>query len=323
MGLFGSLTNVIKLAVSTSLLTVLLLMVDWNTAWLEIRGIPPWLAILAMVLLALQFLISTWKWRAALLAADVRVPFESLLKTYCIGFFFSNFLPGNVGGDIYRAYRTGRFGTLAVASLAIVVERLVGLAALLLVAAAGLLWIFMDRGVIGGELLSLSLVGLLAGYFVAPILVLHVLKHSRSWRRWLPPSIGPVSDSIDVMYSRSSRVLELQLVCLLFQVVATLIVALLFAGIGVTWVIPEAAVANGAGSVAAILPISFNGLGVTEASFAGAATQLDIGLTEATLVSLLVRFLVLPLVILFGFLYLFDKDVAAPGTVAATEPETP
>jgi len=47
-----------------------------------------------------------------------------------VGYFFNNFLPGNVGGDVMRGYGLARYTErTAEAALSVVVDRIVGLMA--------------------------------------------------------------------------------------------------------------------------------------------------------------------------------------------------
>lgn len=94
--------RVVRFVISVGLLTLLLFMIDWDGARSKLAAIPPELAVAAVVIFAFQFVISAWKWRASLLARGVDIPFRFLLRTYCIGAYFSSFLPSNVGGDVYR-----------------------------------------------------------------------------------------------------------------------------------------------------------------------------------------------------------------------------
>jgi uncharacterized protein (TIRG00374 family) len=62
---------------------------------------------------------------------QVRIPFYLLWKFYMIGFFFSNFLPTNWGGDFVRIYDTGIYSQNWEKSTAsIIVDRIMGLFAL-------------------------------------------------------------------------------------------------------------------------------------------------------------------------------------------------
>jgi len=83
-------------------------------------------------------------------------------------------------------------------------------------------------------------------------------------------------------------------------------------GNGILWIIVEFAVANDAGYVTGILSILGRGPGLNEASFAGVASQLSIGLTEATVVC----FLTFPLVMLSPLMYMFEARIE-PDNVAS------
>ena len=308
---------------SAGLLALLVLLIDWGEAWSGLRNLPISVAFAATLIFAMQFVISTWKWYVSLRAMNVRVPFQFLFRVYGTGAFFSTFLPSNIGGDVYRTYRTSPYCRFPVAVAAVVLERVLGLVALLLVALLGLLWLFTRSGQISVTI-SVAVASLsIASYFLVPLMALHCMHGISPWMRRLPAKLSFVATAHGVLHANRGQLLQLLALCLLFQLVATGAIALLFAGIGVSWAIAESAVANGAGSIAAILPISINGLGITEASFAGVASQLGIGFTEAAMVSLLVRLLVLPLVIGFALMYVFEKrskpmPIAVKGEVAQT-----
>ena len=307
--------------ISGGLLVLLMLLVDWSKAWEGLKSLPLELAVAAMFVFAVQFVISTWKWDVSLRALDVRVPFGFLFRTYGVGAFFSTFLPSNVGGDVYRTYRTAGYCSFPVALAAVALERILGLIALLLVASLGVLWLLMRGGEISGSVFVAAAAFSITSYFLAPLIALHFLHGVRPWMQRLPAKFSFVAAAHDVLHANRARLLQLLAICLLFQVVATGAVALLFAGVGISWAIAESAVANGAGSIAAILPISINGLGITEASFAGVASQLNIGFTEAAMVSFLVRILVLPLIIGFAVTYVFGKQSEPVGASAIAKVE--
>jgi glycosyltransferase 2 family protein len=77
-----------------------------------------------------------------------RVPFEfrTLQKYYFIAMFFNNFLPSTIGGDSYRVIKTmhnPRSRSSAV--IAVLMERLTGLAALLLLGYLGAIVEYLRR----------------------------------------------------------------------------------------------------------------------------------------------------------------------------------
>jgi uncharacterized protein (TIRG00374 family) len=91
----------------------------------------------ALVLHVVGVLTSAFRWQLLLRAQGVPVPVGYLTTSYLVGFFFNNFLPGSVGGDVYRAWDTVRFsGDKARSFAVILVERATGLITLLCLASA-------------------------------------------------------------------------------------------------------------------------------------------------------------------------------------------
>src|SRR6056297_2106190 len=56
----------------------------------------------AFLLLFINTLISTLKWRILLKADGLKIKYSFLLQSYMVGTFMNMFLPSSVGGDIVR-----------------------------------------------------------------------------------------------------------------------------------------------------------------------------------------------------------------------------
>jgi uncharacterized protein (TIRG00374 family) len=120
-----------KLLVTLGTLAFLLTRVPLGELAEAFRGaLWPWLA-LALVANSLLLVTSTWKWQRLLIAIGIEPGFWVLFRSYTIGFFFSSFLPGTVGGDVARwhAASSDRHSRLKVAAT-ILVERITGVVAL-------------------------------------------------------------------------------------------------------------------------------------------------------------------------------------------------
>jgi hypothetical protein len=77
------------------------------------------------------------KWYILLRAQGISVPFRAVLSYTYVGFFFNNFLPANVGGDVMRGYGLARYTEQAAgAAISVVVDRIVGLLAFVTAALA-------------------------------------------------------------------------------------------------------------------------------------------------------------------------------------------
>jgi uncharacterized protein (TIRG00374 family) len=102
------------------------------------RADPEWIGV-ALALVPLGFGCSVGRWQLLLAAAGHRLGFATLLRAFLIGIFFNNFLPSTIGGDALRARESWHAGVPAGTAVAVVlVDRFLGLVALLLFAAAAL-----------------------------------------------------------------------------------------------------------------------------------------------------------------------------------------
>ena len=80
------------------------------------------------------------RWRALLGLAGVRLPFRRIVGLHLVALFFNVVIPGNVGGDAIKALYVARDTDPAkrISLLLVVfIERLMGLAGLVLVATTG------------------------------------------------------------------------------------------------------------------------------------------------------------------------------------------
>ena len=95
----------------------------------------------AIVLLAFQSIaVQTWRWAKVLTAIDRPVPGMSLLSAVVISLFFNQVLPSTVGGDGMRVWHLKKLGQpLGPAVRSVLIDRLIGLLALMLLSAAGAL----------------------------------------------------------------------------------------------------------------------------------------------------------------------------------------
>jgi uncharacterized membrane protein YbhN (UPF0104 family) len=128
----------VKLAVSIVLLVVLFWSTDVGSLWTTARQASlPWLAV-ALLIFAINVGAAAWRWRLLLAAQHVHVRTRSLLSSCLVANFFNNFLPSNIGGDVIRIRDTARpAGSKTLATTVILVDRGLGMMALVLVAAMG------------------------------------------------------------------------------------------------------------------------------------------------------------------------------------------
>jgi hypothetical protein len=310
----------LKILVSVGLIGYLLYAVDWRSAIAELGQAQPIALLIAILILFAQILVSAWKWQISLSIHALEWPTGKLVRIILIALFFNNFLPTAVGGDIYRAYRTfPASGTKTGAVSAILLDRVVGLLSLLFVGAIGAAVIFVRDGN--------ATLGWLSAVFALPVMigvVLPSLLRSALFRPLLKklarvPKLEPLVQNARSILGNGRKLINLLGVSILFQTLAILAIVLLFAAVRTTGIVAESAVVGTTYAIASLLPISINGLGVMEGSFALTARNLGIAFDSAVVVSLVLRLAMILPSLLGGVVFLWDKGRAADGARSAIE----
>lgn len=100
---------------------------------LLLRASPVWL-VLGAVATLLQLLAGAWRWQLVHhLLGGARVAFGPMFRGFCRGMLFGQLLPSSIGSDAIRAVDLARGSSLTSAVRSVVCDRLLGLAALLLI----------------------------------------------------------------------------------------------------------------------------------------------------------------------------------------------
>ncbi len=134
------LTTALKVFVSVGLLAYLLFrfLSDPNDRALLLATLTTanyWYLILALIFFVLAIVNASLKWYILLRAQGVPIPLSALINYTFVGFFFNNFLPANVGGDIMRGYGVARYTERSAdAAVSVVVDRIIGLMAFMFTA---------------------------------------------------------------------------------------------------------------------------------------------------------------------------------------------
>jgi uncharacterized protein (TIRG00374 family) len=304
----------IKLAVALVLIAILVWFVDWRESLLLLRGLQLLPASCAFALLALGVILSTLKWQVLLAAHAVRLSLPRLLKYYWIGFFFSNFLPSNVGGDIARLTLMYKIADLTVIGASILMERLIGLWVLLFIAAICLLMrsqYFSQLGI----LLPMWLLVLSLGGALSLVLILAArvgtwsnarLKSARLAERIVLTMIK-TANALAYYRGRTKAISIAVFVSVLFYGSMILAQYSIIASIGgyvplvdVSFIAPLIALVS-------FIPISVNALGLAEGAFVLFYTQAGLSPEQALAAAVLRRVLMLGYSLIGGVIWLWEK----------------
>ena len=130
--------QILKAGVSVGLLVWLFRQVDAARLWAAVKSASlAWLAVAAL-LYFVMLVVSSWRWNILLRAQGIVVRLRTLICSFLVATFFNNFLPSNIGGDVVRVRDTsGPANSRTLAATVVLVDRGLGLLALVLVAALG------------------------------------------------------------------------------------------------------------------------------------------------------------------------------------------
>jgi glycosyltransferase 2 family protein len=136
----AGLATVLRIAVSVALVAWILRKAPVHEVFEAFRSADLRFVLLSVVLNPIGYWASVNRWRLLLRSQGGDASFGFLLRSFLVGVFFNNLLPGTIGGDAVRAVSTSRAGVGRAAAVAIVfVDRFIGLLALMLFAIAGVL----------------------------------------------------------------------------------------------------------------------------------------------------------------------------------------
>jgi glycosyltransferase 2 family protein len=291
----------IKIAVSAGLLYLLLSRVDLARLWSTTRTASiPWL-LGALGLYFAMIFVSAWRWELLLRAQGIAVRLATLLRSYLIATFFNNFLPSNIGGDVIRIRDTApAAGSKTRAATVVLVDRGIGLLALVFVAAAGASMMPAGSpvaGPFGPGLLWLTLAAGLAlatpmlvvphrvGKLLTPLKALH--------QEWVEERIGRLVSSL-TRFRETPVALSLGFVgAIVVQAVLVFFYAAIAQALRIPIPMAHLAVLVPLSFIVQMAPVSVNGLGVREATFSYYFSQLGLPLESALALSFLGAVLVM------------------------------
>jgi uncharacterized protein (TIRG00374 family) len=125
-------TKYIKLVVSLAFLVLLFKLVRKHDFFAMFRQFDITYFVVSLLFVPLMIMINSLKWKVVLALQGTPIGFWKLVRIYFIGYYFSNILPSNVGGDIIRSYYAGKqINSQSYAAVSVFVERITGLLILL------------------------------------------------------------------------------------------------------------------------------------------------------------------------------------------------
>jgi uncharacterized protein (TIRG00374 family) len=315
------LITLLKAAVSLALLAFLFSRVDAPRLWHLARSASiPWIAT-ALALYYLMICVSAWRWGVLLDAQGLHFPLRRLTSSFFVATFFNNFLPSNIGGDVVRIADTApAAGSRTRAATVVLIDRGMGLLGLALIAATGATLTRVDLGPVGPGLLWL-------GFIVAVAVAAPALLNPEAFTRLLKPLRVLHAEWIDIRLARLtdslSRFKETPAAlasCFAGAIVVQAILVAFYLAVARSMRIPvgfaELALVVPISFIVQMVPISMNGFGVREATFAFYFTRFGLPLESGLLVSFVGAAVIMLFSLSGGAVYLSRLRTGTPFSTA-------
>ncbi|HEY8536396.1 MAG TPA: lysylphosphatidylglycerol synthase transmembrane domain-containing protein [Vicinamibacterales bacterium] len=269
----GGASRWLKLAVTLALYVLVFYRTDAGASLARLGAARPEFVAAAVILYMAGQAVSTWRWQLLLGPVGLRAAYSRLLGFYFTGMFFNLFLPTIIGGDAVKAVLLAReTGRPARAAGSVFMERNVGLGSLLVVALVAA-YLAPPVTLLGVPLTVLVwLIG--AGYAVANLVLFrpHVYRIADRIVAATPlarfrPRAASLYEAIEPYTSARHPMLLAFVLSFAHQIV---VIAVVFLGArALALDVPPAALAVFVPlvSLAGMIPVSVNGLGVREALY--------------------------------------------------------
>jgi uncharacterized membrane protein YbhN (UPF0104 family) len=265
----------LKIVVSIVLLTLLFSKIDAARLWAIARQASlRWFGV-ALAIYSINVIASTWRWHLLLDAQEVDVRKRWLFGSFLVASFFNNFLPSNIGGDVIRIRDTAKpAGSRTLAATVVLMDRVLGLMALVLVAAVGAsaagavhpaalpiwpAWLWV--GLLAGAAASAPAVFAPAGFgrFLQPLTVFHP--------EWVGNRIEKLTEVLTRFRSRPGALARCFATAVFVQATMVLFYFAVTHALRLSISLSDVAVIVPISFVVQMLPVSFGGFGIREATF--------------------------------------------------------
>lgn len=137
----GALSRALRLLLGLGLMAALLFYSDPRAVWESLAGAAPSWLLAAITLVILDRVSNAYRWLLLVRAIEPgrHVALRAAVHVFFVSGFLGSFLPGSVGGDAVRTFALSRLHVPAADAFAsVVVDRMLGIASVLLMATGGL-----------------------------------------------------------------------------------------------------------------------------------------------------------------------------------------
>lgn len=306
----------IRILIGTLLIGVLLYLADWKGTLKQFEKVEIAPVAIAFLLLNANIFISSLKWKILLHAKSIAISWWLLARSYWIGTFFGNYLPTSVGGDIVRLIMFNNIGRTASMAASIAWERITGLCVLLGLSLAvlivrpqyfqvGKIWLFLWLLVFAG----IATIGALITMGDKLIAVVNKISlKPGGFAGKLVQKLGKFVNAIHEYRNEKKAIFISLLLSVPFYFAGILLNYMLFGAIDAKVEFVDVMCILPIVYLVSLLPISLNGLGLSEGAFVVFFGQIGVPAHQALAVAIIRRLIHLMVSLVGGLLWLLSKN---------------
>lgn len=312
-------SRLLRAAISALLLLLLITRLNLSELGSTLSQVIPSLLLFGVLLFVAASLISVFKWQLILKAQGIHAPFFYLVSLFYIGFFFSNFLPTNFGGDVVKIFKLSQTtGQPIESASSVFIDRASSTFALLLIA--------IVPAIIELRMLGTGVSVAILSVFIIAVIVI-VLGSNAGFVRRLSKLPLLRSDpmglrrharnfyfSLHDFRHKKGTLVAMMAISLVYQVVQIFSIYFLALSLGIELSVLYYFIFIPVIMTVSMIPISLNGLGVREVSWVFLFEQAGISRTAAFSMSILMLLVMTATSLFGGVFYLFDRILPEPQT---------
>lgn len=282
-------------------------MIDFDTLVSAVKNAETKFLALSLFFMILSLLSAAYRWQYVIHMKNRFISFRASVREYFIGAFFNNFLPSSIGGDVVRIIgAAGEIDSKEIAFSSVFIERAVGLVALVAVGLIGFIFlnISSDPAFLGISLILLT--SLIMGLFII------INKKTNSilcdlLKTYLPEKISNALMSYLEDFSGYSdtpyKLLVVFAISFIFKIFDGFFVYFVFKSLSIDLSFAHALAVFSVINVIKMVPISFNGLGLSAVSWVLILKTFDINESLAASVDFLTISISILVSVYGGILY--------------------
>jgi len=288
-------------------------MIKWQQLGEVLQKVNIFYLTLLLALSFIMILVSTWKWEVLLHAKKINIPLNNLFLFYLIGYFFTNFLPTNVGGDVVRGYLVGKsVHKYSEVFSSVFMERFTGLIVLVtMIVLAPLVRPFIFKNAFLMGIIGLSFIGFIGFSFIvfnARLFKMFREKMSFNKAKTIREKLGRFYGAVYAYRKNRTVFLKAMIISIIFYLMTILNVILAALTFGLPMSVWDALAMTPIVMIISMLPISVSGIGLSEGAYVYCFSMIGLTFSQAFSIALLMRAKLVFVGLIGGVVFLLKKE---------------